>query len=115
MRRRLQVAMGVLFLVVAAAFAVLSIEAFSKLWVTYRDSPWWIYVEYGALEAVAAIVGAFPPSLGPSAHGDRDRIRRPCATKGCRYLESTIAPKTQLSAAPSRRAGDVMSGALSGI
>jgi membrane protein YdbS with pleckstrin-like domain len=56
LRRRLQVAKGVLLLIVAAVFAVVSIESLSKLWVSYQDSPWWIYVGYGTLAALAAIV-----------------------------------------------------------
>jgi hypothetical protein len=45
-----------LLLVVASAFALVSIESLSKLWASYQDSPWWIYVGYGTLAAVAAIV-----------------------------------------------------------
>jgi hypothetical protein len=48
-------ARGVLFLVIAAVFAVISIEALSKLWAAYQDSPWWVYATYGGVSGVLAV------------------------------------------------------------
>jgi uncharacterized membrane protein YdcZ (DUF606 family) len=39
----------------AALFAVVSVEALSKLWAAYQDSPWWIYAGYGGASGVLAV------------------------------------------------------------
>jgi hypothetical protein len=51
----LRVTKGTLLLVLAPVFAFLAYESLSKLW-GYRDSPTWIYVTYGTVSAVLAVV-----------------------------------------------------------
>jgi len=54
--RRGPIARASLFFVMAALLAVLSVEATSKLWAAYHDSPWWIYAGYGGGSGVFAVI-----------------------------------------------------------
>jgi hypothetical protein len=51
----LRVAKGALLLVLAPVFGILAYESLSKLW-GYRDSPTWIYITYGTVAALLAVV-----------------------------------------------------------
>ena len=54
-RNHLGVMKAVLFLALAPAFALLSFESLSKLW-GYQDSPSWIYIAYGSVAGLLAVV-----------------------------------------------------------
>ncbi len=45
---------GILLLVFGLLFAALAVEATSKLWASYQDSPWWLYASYGGASSVLA-------------------------------------------------------------
>jgi hypothetical protein len=46
---------AVLFLALAPTFGLLSLESLSKLW-GYQDSPSWIYITYGTVAGLLAVV-----------------------------------------------------------
>lgn len=54
-RGQRQTARGILLLALAACFAALSVEATSKLWAAYQDSPPWMYAVYGGASGVLAV------------------------------------------------------------
>jgi hypothetical protein len=51
----LRVMKAVLFLALAPTFGLLSFESLSKLW-GYQDSPSWIYITYGTVAGLLAVV-----------------------------------------------------------
>jgi hypothetical protein len=54
-RGYLRVVKGAAFAVLALTFALLAYESLGKLW-SYQDSPSWLYITYGSVEAVLAVV-----------------------------------------------------------